>query len=247
MLEDLKPHIQDLRRCLIRITLALFIAFAISFYFWEIILDWMVIPLSSALPRGRESVIFTQVGEAFFTAIKVSFFSGFILALPVIFWQIWTFVAPGLYENEKKLVLPFVFFGTFFFLCGCAFAYYIAFPIGFNYLINFGSQLFTALPSIGDYVGFFSKLMLGFGLSFELPVLTFFLAKIGLITDKTLKNYFKFAIVLIFVLAAILTPPDVLSQFLMAIPLTLLYGLSIIIAKIVNPYKAVEEESLAEQ
>ena len=133
-------------------------------------------------------------------------------------------------------------FGTFFFLCGCAFAYYIAFPIGFGYLINFGSQLFTALPSIGEYVSFFAKLMVGFGISFELPVVTFFLAKIGLITDRTLKEYFKYAIVFIFVLAAILTPPDVLSQFLMAIPLVLLYGLSIMIAKMVNPYKESQEK-----
>ncbi|MBD5164262.1 twin-arginine translocase subunit TatC [Helicobacter sp.] len=242
MFEDLKPHIQDLRKCLIRITLAILITFLASFYFWEFILDWMVAPLSTALPNGRESVIFTQVGEAFFTAIKVAFFSGFIFALPVIFWQIWAFVAPGLYDNEKKLVLPFVIFGTFFFLCGCAFAYYIAFPIGFGYLINFGSQLFTALPSIGEYVSFFAKLMVGFGISFELPVVTFFLAKIGLITDRTLKEYFKYAIVFIFILAAILTPPDVLSQFLMAIPLVLLYGLSIFIAKVVNPYQAPETD-----
>ncbi len=237
MFEDLKPHIQDLRKCLIIIALALLVTFLASFYFWEMILDWMVAPLSAALPKGRESVIFTQVGEAFFTAIKVAFFSAFIFALPVIFWQIWVFVAPGLYDNEKKLVIPFVAFGTFFFLCGCAFAYYVAFPIGFHYLISFGSQLFTALPSIGDYVGFFAKLMVGFGISFELPVVTFFLARIGLVTDKTLKDYFKYAIVFIFILAAILTPPDVLSQFLMAIPLTILYGLSIFIAKAVNPHK----------
>lgn len=243
MFEDLKPHIQDLRKCLIIITLALLATFFVSFYFWEIILDWMVAPLSAALPKGRESVIFTQVGEAFFTAIKVSFFSAFIFALPVIFWQIWAFVAPGLYDNEKKMVVPFVIFGTFFFLSGCAFAYYVAFPIGFHYLINFGSQLFTALPSIGDYVGFFAKLMVGFGISFELPVVTFFLAKIGLVTDKTLRDYFKYAIVFIFILAAILTPPDILSQFLMAIPLTILYGFSIMIAKFVNPYKNEPDEN----
>ncbi|MDA3968231.1 twin-arginine translocase subunit TatC [Helicobacter ibis] len=242
MLEDLKPHIHDLRKCLINITIALLVACCVCFYFWEIILNWMVAPLSAALPKGQESVIFTQVGEAFFTAIKVAFFGGFIVSLPVIFWQLWSFVAPGLYDNEKRFVVPFVIFGTFFFVSGCAFAYYVAFPIGFSYLINFGSQLFTALPSIGDYVSFFAKLMVGFGISFELPVITFFLAKIGLVTDKTLREYFKYAIVFIFVLAAILTPPDVLSQFLMAIPLTLLYGLSIFIAKVVNPYKEEKEE-----
>ncbi|CAM2865124.1 twin-arginine translocase subunit TatC [Helicobacter burdigaliensis] len=243
MFEDLKPHIIELRKCLIIITLALIISFLCSFYFWEEILGWMSAPLESALPKGKESIIFTQVGEAFFTALKVAFFSGFIFALPIIFWQIWSFVAPGLYENEKKLVLPFVIFGTFFFISGCAFAYYVAFPIGFSYLIGFGSQSFTALPAIGDYVSFFAKLMVGFGISFELPVITFFLAKLGLVSDKTLKDYFKYAIVFIFILAAILTPPDILSQFLMAVPLTLLYGLSILIAKIINPYK---EEKLDE-
>ncbi|MDE5592273.1 MAG: twin-arginine translocase subunit TatC [Helicobacter sp.] len=237
MFEELKPHIRDLRKCLINISVALILACVLSFYFWENILGWMVSPLTAALPKGQESVIFTQVGEAFFTAIKVSFFSGFVFALPVIFWQIWAFVAPGLYDNEKKMLIPFVVFGTFFFLCGCAFAYYVAFPIGFSYLISFGSQLFTALPSIGDYVSFFAKLMIGFGISFELPIVTFFLAKIGLVTDRTLIEYFKYAIVFIFILAAILTPPDILSQFLMAIPLMLLYGLSILVAKMINPHK----------
>lgn len=247
MLEDLKPHLKDLRKCLIIIAIAIFVGFLGCFYFWEIILAWMTAPLHAALPEAKSSIIFTQVGEAFFTALKVAFFAAFVVALPVIFWQIWGFVAPGLYESEKKFVLPFVLSGTFFFLCGGAFAYYIAFPIGFNYLISFGSQLFTALPSIGEYVGFFAKLMLGFGISFELPVITFFLAKLGLITDRTLREYFKFAIVGIFILAAILTPPDVLSQFLMAAPLLLLYGLSILIAKVVNPYKSADSiESTAE-
>ena len=243
MFEDLKPHINDLRKCLMRIVIALAVAFAIAFSFWNVILDWMVAPLEGALAHGKDDIIFTQVGEAFFTALKVSFFASFIFALPVIFWQIWAFVAPGLYDNEKRLVIPFVIFATFFFVCGCAFAYYVAFPIGFKYLIGFGAQEYTALPRIGEYVGFFTKLMIGFGISFELPIVAFFLAKIGLITDKTLKDYFKYAIVFIFILSAILTPPDVLSQFLMALPLTLLYGLSILIAKMVNPYKEeVEEE-----
>lgn len=238
MLEDLKPHINDLRKCLIVITLSILIAFVCSFYFWESILGWMTAPLKAVLPPDKGEMIFTQVGEVFFTAMKVSFFSAFIFSLPIIFWQIWKFVAPGLYDHEKLFVIPFVLSATFFFIAGAAFAYYVVFPIGFSYLINFGSTLFTALPSVGEYVGFFAKLMIGFGISFELPVISFFLAKLGLITDETLKSFFRYAIVLIFIIAAILTPPDVLSQFLMAAPLILLYGLSILIVKFINPAKS---------
>jgi sec-independent protein translocase protein TatC len=127
------------------------------------------------------------------------------------------------------------------FLIGAGFSYYVVIPFGYDFLINFGAQLFTALPSIGDYVSFFTKLLLGFGLAFELPVITFFLAAMGLVTDKTLIGFFRYALVLIFLTSALLTPPDVLTQFLMAGPMILLYGVSILIAKKVNPEQADEE------
>ncbi|WP_200762355.1 twin-arginine translocase subunit TatC [Nitrosophilus alvini] len=241
MFEELKPHLAELRKRLLISILTVLVMFFVCFGFWEQILDWMITPLKDVLPAGS-NVIFTKVGEAFFTALKVSFFAALILSLPVIFWQLWLFIAPGLYEHEKKFVLPFVISATIMFISGALFAYYIVFPFGFGYLINFGSQLFTALPSIGEYVGFFTKLMFGFGLSFELPVITFFLALLGLVTDESLKSFFKYAILIIFVIAALLTPPDVLSQLLMAGPLILLYGVSILIAKIVNPAKEEEEE-----
>ena len=235
MLEDLKPHLIDLRKRLVTSALALIIAFAVCFSFNEAILGWMLEPLIKVLPQGSKPV-FLQVGEAFLTAIKVSFFAAIIVALPVIFWQIWLFIAPGLYSNEKKLILPFVLFGTLMFLGGALFAYYVVFPIGLDYLINFGNAKdFVATPSIGYYTGFFAKVMIGFGIAFELPVVCYFLAKLGLISDKTLIGFFRVAIVLIFILAAFLTPPDVITQFLMAIPLILLYGLSIIIVRFVNP------------
>uniref|UniRef100_UPI001966D58B twin-arginine translocase subunit TatC n=1 Tax=Campylobacter fetus TaxID=196 RepID=UPI001966D58B len=127
-----------------------------------------------------------------------------------------------------------------------SFCYYFVVPVGFHFLINFGGELFQALPSIGDYVGFFTKLIVAFGISFELPVVTFFLAKLGMIDDKALKGFFRYAIVIIFIFAAIMTPPDVLSQFLLAIPLIALYALSIFIAKVVNPAKKDEEEDTQE-
>ncbi|NPA51011.1 MAG: twin-arginine translocase subunit TatC [Epsilonproteobacteria bacterium] len=178
-----------------------------------------------------------QVGGAFFVAMKVALYAGIFLAVPVILWQFWLFVAPGLYENEKKMVLPFIVGGTIMFIIGVLFAYYIVMPFGFQFLITFGAFLFTPLINIEDYIGFFFKIMLGFGIAFELPVVTYFLALLGLVTDKTLKNFFKYAIVLIFILAALLTPPDVLTQLLMALPLIILYLISILVAKMVNPYK----------
>jgi len=160
-----------------------------------------------------------QVGGAFFVALKVSIFAAIMFALPIILWQLWLFIAPGLYDNEKKLVIPFVFGGTGMFAVGVLFAYYIVTPFGFQFLITFGSFLYTPFINIEDYVGFFTKILLGFGVAFELPVVASFLGIIGLVTDRTLIGFFKFAIVIIFILAALLTPPDVLTQLLMAAPL----------------------------
>ncbi len=136
---------------------------------------------------------------------------------------------------RKKLVIPFVLAATSMFLMGATFCYYIVVPLGFDFLINFGAQLFKALPSIGEYVSFFTKLLFGFGLAFELPVITFFFAKLGFVTDKSLIRFFRYAIIIIFLVAALLTPPDLLTQFLMAGPLIILYGVSILVAKAVNP------------
>ena len=181
-----------------------------------------------------------QVGGAFFVALKVSFFAGILGALPFILYQLWLFIAPGLYENEKQMVYPFVIGGAIMFFIGVLFAYYVVTPFGFQFLITFGSFLYTPLINIEDYVGFFTKILAGFGLAFELPVVAYTLGKIGMITDKSLKDFFKYAVVIIFILAALLTPPDVLTQLLMAAPLIILYGVSIIILKYVNPH--IEEE-----
>ena len=181
-----------------------------------------------------------QVGGAFFVALKVSFFAGLLGALPFILYQLWLFISPGLYDNEKKMVYPFVIGGSFMFTVGILFAYYVVTPFGFQFLITFGSFLYTPLINIEDYVGFFTKIMMGFGVAFELPVFAYFLAVLGMVTDKTLKDFFKYAVIIIFALAALLTPPDVLTQLLMAIPLIILYGVSIIIVSYVNPH--VEED-----
>ncbi|CZE47171.1 twin-arginine translocase subunit TatC [Campylobacter geochelonis] len=239
MFEDIKPHLVELRKRLVICVLSVIVAFLICFNFWEAILDFMTQPLVKILPKGSE-IIFTQLAEAFFTAMKVSFFAGLLISMPIIFWQFWLFVAPGLYDNEKKYVIPFVVSASVMFALGAAFCYYFVIPVAYDFLINFGEKLFTAMPKIGEYVGFFTKLIVAFGISFELPVITFFLAKLGVINDKSLSEFFRYAIVIIFVFAAIMTPPDVLSQFMLAVPLVLLYGISILIAKAVNPAKPEE-------
>jgi len=241
MFDDLKPHIAELRKRLAYSLASLIVAFFVAFYFYEPILEWMTLPLKEVLPDNSQ-MIATGVPEVFFTAVKVSLFTGFLLALPFILYQFWLFIAPGLYEHEKRYIWPFVFFASGMFFTGAAFAYYVVVPYGFAFLVNFAEQVVTVAPKINEYVGFFTKIMIGFGIAFELPVITFFLALLGLVDDHTLKSFFKYAIILIFILAALLTPPDVVTQLLMAIPLIILYGVSILIAKIINPYKPIENE-----
>ena len=243
MFSDLKPHLVELRKRLaISVGSIIVLFFVIFALFWQPILDWMTLPLKEVLDENSH-MIFTKVQEKFFTALKVSFFTGFMAALPVIFWQFWLFVSPGLYANEKKMVIPFVSGATVMFLVGAAFCYYVVIPFGFEFLINFGgTEQFTAMPSIGEYVGFFTKLLFGFGLAFEMPVITFLLAVLGLVTDRTLKDFFRYALVIIFIASALLTPPDILTQFLMAGPMIMLYGVSILIAQQINPEKTEDSE-----
>ncbi len=243
MFDDLRPHLIELRKRLGISVASLIVMFFVMFYFHEPLLEWMIEPLNTALVEvGKKSlhaadgmVTTSQVGGAFFVALKVAFFAAILAALPIILSQIWMFIAPGLYASEKKMIIPFILGGTTMFVIGVMFAYYIVTPFGFDFLITFGSFRFTPLINIEDYVGFFTKIMFGFGLAFELPIFAYFLALLGLVDDRQMKDFFKYAIVLIFIVAALLTPPDVLTQLLMAGPLIILYGISIIIVKIVNP------------
>jgi len=242
MLEELKPHIEELRSRLIKIVIVFFVFFIIAFLWWKNIFAFLAKPATDVLKTSTDSeMIFTNLVEPFMTAVKVSLYTALFASLPIILYQFWKFIAPGLYDNEKKMALPFVVFGTLMFYIGAAFAYFVVFPIGFKVLITFGGDNFTAMLKISEYVSVALKIMIGFGIAFELPVLSYFLAKLSLITDKTLKDFFRYAVVIIFIVAAVLTPPDLFSQLAMATPLLILYGLSIWIAKVVNPYK--EEEN----
>ena len=255
MFDDLKPHLVELRKRLGISVGSLIVMFFVMFYFHEPILEWMVEPLNTALIEvGKKSVhaaegmvTTSQVGGAFFVALKVAFFAAIVASIPIILSQLWMFVAPGLYASEKKMIIPFILGGTTMFLVGVLFAYYVVTPFGFDFLITFGSFKFTPLINIEDYVGFFTKIMFGFGIAFELPVFAYFLALLGLVNDKQMIAFFKYAVVIIFMVAALLTPPDVLTQLLMAGPLIILYGLSILIVKAVNPAEDEEEEDEEEE
>jgi sec-independent protein translocase protein TatC len=227
----LTTHLQELRKRLILSFVAVAAAFAICYTFAEKIFNILAAPLLEMIPTGG-SLIFTSVAEAFFTYMKVAFIAGLILASPFVLYQIWAFVAPGLYRDEKKYVVPFVLAGSFFFAIGILFAYYVALPVGFKFLLGFATDFIKPLPSMKEYLSFTIKFLLAFGLVFEFPVVLVLMARIGVVDAKTLAKQRKYAILLIFVFAAILTPPDIISQVIVALPMIGLYELSILLSRI---------------
>jgi len=234
-------HLEELRKCLIACFIAVGIGFALSYGFKERLFDILTRPLISVMETG-DKIIFTGLPEAFFTYLKVAFLSGIILAAPVIFYQFWIFVAPGLYKKEKRLLIPIVTLSTLFFVGGALFGYFVVFPYGFKFFLGFSSDTIKALPSMREYLSFSAKLLLAFGLVFELPLIITFLARLGLVSVEFLKKNRKYALLLFFVGAAILTPPDVVTQIMMALPLMVLYEISILGAKIFGKKKIEEDD-----
>ena len=220
-------HLEELRSRLIKCLIAVLLGFAVCFAFAEAIFSALAAPLFWNDISGV-TLIGTGVAEAFFIELKVALYAAVALALPVILWQTWQFVAPGLYEHERSYARQFVLFGTLFFLLGVWFCYEVIFRLVYVFFLGRYEAL-GVRPAIriGEYLSFASNLLLAFGISFELPVAAWFFARIGLIDHSFLIRHFRYAILLIFILAAILTPPDVVSQVLLAVPLTALYGLGI--------------------
>jgi sec-independent protein translocase protein TatC len=228
----LTSHLQELRKRLILSFIAIGVGFALCYIFADSIFNILAAPLIKMMPKGG-SLIFTSVAEAFFTYMKVAFIAGIILTSPFVLYQIWAFVAPGLYQKEKKYVVPFVLGGSFFFALGVLFGYFVAIPVGFKFLLGYATDFIKPMPSMKEYLSFSIKFLLAFGLVFEFPVVLVLLAKIGIIDSKMLARQRKYAILLIFVFAAAVTPsPDLISQVLMALPLIGLYELSILLSKI---------------
>jgi len=225
----LLDHLLELRRRLLWSIAALAVAFGICLYFARPIFAFLVQPLVRA---GQGKIIYTQIFEAFFVEIKVAFFAAIMLAFPVIANQLWQFVAPGLYRGEKQALLPFLWATPILFLSGAALAYYVAIPVALHFLLGFQGNLGgiqqEALPAVGNYLSFVMQFLFGFGLAFLLPVLLMLLERAGIISRKQLIAGRRYAIVGAFAVAAVLTPPDIGSQLLLAIPLMILYELAII-------------------
>jgi len=235
-------HLEELRKRLLVCFIAVGIGFVLSYGFKEKLFDILTRPLISVMQTG-ERMIFTGLPEAFFTYLKVALLSGIMLAAPVILYQFWMFVAPGLYNKEKRLLVPIVFLSSFFFVGGSLFGYFIVFPFGFKFFLGFASETIQALPSMREYLGFSSKLLLAFGLVFELPLVITFLAKLEIISVEFLKKNRKYALLLFFVAAAIITPPDVVTQIMMALPLMILYEVSIFGARIFGKKRSEEDDN----
>jgi sec-independent protein translocase protein TatC len=223
-------HLEELRKRLVWSAVAVGAGFVVAYIFSERLFQILVSPLKDVMPEG-DKLIFTNLPEMFFAYLKVSFVAGILGAAPVIFYQLWLFIAPGLYRKEKKLVLPFVITSTILFVGGALFGYFIVFPFGFKFFISFANDYVAALPSVKEYFGFSIKLLFAFGMVFELPVVIFFLTKMGIVTPEILRKKRKYAILLTFAVGAILTPPDVITQCMMAGPLILLYEIGILVSK----------------
>jgi sec-independent protein translocase protein TatC len=224
-------HLEEFRRrlmvCLVSVLVLFFVSWAWAPELFEIVAR----PIRKVLPPGQ-NLSYTTLTEPFLMYFRVSMLAAVIVASPVILWQVWLFVSPALYRREKKLVLPFVGIGFLFFLAGCAFGYFEAFPLVVAFLIGVGKP-FNAVITINEYLGTATKVILGLGLVFEMPILIFFLARIGIVSEKWLLSKFKYAVLVIFIIAAVITPtPDVATQLVFALPMILLYLFGIAIARV---------------
>lgn len=252
-------HIEELRSRLLKIVLGMAIPVMVSMFYYEDLFVFMMFPIEdmgylnelSAL-IGIEMIVDAsktpamlqaiKPADTFLSAIKLSVTVGIFTSFPIIVYQIWAFVAPALTNREKYHTVPVVFFATLFFLIGGSFAYFIVLPFALNFLANFGGELVKNQWAINEYFDLVVKFVLSFGLVFEMPLIAFVLAKIGILTPKFLRDYRRYAIVIIVVLAAVLTPPDLISQIMMAIPLLFLYEISIWITAIFRKKSPFDEE-----
>jgi sec-independent protein translocase protein TatC len=240
--QPLTEHLEELRNRLIKCLIAIFAGFVAAYVFKEQLFDILAAPLVNVMQHDG-TLIFTGIPEAFFTYLKVSLLAGIFIAAPFIIYQFWMFVAPGLYKSERRLMMPIVLVSSFFFIGGALFGYFVVFPVGFKFLLGFASDTIQPLPSMREYLSFSSKLLIAFGVVFELPIVITFLARLGLVDVSFLKKNRKYAILIFFIVAALLTPPDVITQTLLALPMMVLYEISILGAHFFGRKKAAETDS----
>ena len=242
----LMDHLSELRGRLVRCCLAVMVGFIACWAVVDPIFDALVAPLLSVLPDGSHA-IYTTLPEGFFTRMHIAFVAGVFVSSPAIFYQVWAFIAPGLYEEEKRSIIPVAVMSAFFFISGGAFCYFVVFPNAFAFFMSYATDTIVAMPKISDYLSFVLKLILAFGLVFEMPLFAFFLARMGIITAELMRRVRRYAILGIFIVAAILSPPDVVSQLLMAAPMLVLYEISIYVAVAFGKKPAAKDDESEEK
>jgi len=228
-------HLDELRKRLIYIVYSLLLGCAVAYIFITRIFDFIMKPMYTLIqtPTGGAKLMYTAGAEPFMLYIKIGFLAGIFLSSPLILWQIWKFIAPGLYSHEKKFAIPFVVLSTVFFVTGGLFSHYVAFPVTWQFFNSFSTDYMVFVPKIDEAFGLYTKMLLGFGLIFQMPTLVFFLARMGVVTAHFLLKYFKYAFLIIFIIAAVISPgTDMMSQIVMAVPMLGLYIISIAIAYI---------------
>lgn len=232
----LLDHLIELRKRLVRSVMALLAAFSVCFYFADQIFALLVRPLAAAFPPGEGKLIYTKLYEAFFVEVKVALFAAFLVSFPVIANQVWKFIAPGLYAKEKKAFLPFLLATPVLFAAGASLAYFFVMPTAFKWFLGFegmvGGLPQEALPAMGDYLDLVMRFIFAFGVSFLLPVLLLLLNRAGLVSREQLIGARRYVIVAVFIVAALITPPDVVSQLMLAIPLLILFEGSLLLMRL---------------
>ena len=227
-------HLEELRGRIIKSLISIILISIVAYFFSERLINFVSRPIPE--------LYFMSPTEAFATRIKLSLIAGIIVSVPVIFYHLWQFVVPGLFEREIKLVIPVVLASTIFFLIGATFCFLLVLPVSIKFLLGFGTEKLKPMIKIGDYVSFVSYLILAFGAVFELPVIAYFLGKLGIITPRTLTKGRRYAIVGMLVLSSVITPPDMFSQLMLTGPLYFLYEVSIVVVRIVQRKKSGEEQ-----
>jgi sec-independent protein translocase protein TatC len=245
--ETFFSHLVELRDRIIKASIAILVVFMSMVYWAPDIFHALADPMLKALPAGAHMIV-TDVTGSFFVPIKVTFMAAFVVALPVVIYQIWAFIAPGLYHHEKKLVLPIVISTYTLFLIGMAFAYFLVFPTVFGFMVQYNAPLGADMSTdIDKYLSFAMTTFLAFGFTFEVPVVVVVLVRMGIVTLVKLKEMRPYVIVGAFVVAAVATPPDVMSQLLLAVPLCILFEIGLLIARFYQPKPKEDEEELAKE
>lgn len=235
--ENFISHLIELRGRLLRVVIGFLLVFIAFFPFANKIYALLASPLLSKLPAGGQ-MIATAVTTPFFVPMKVAMMAAFIVSLPHTLYQIWTFVAPGLYAHEKKLMIPLIVASSLLFLAGMAFAYFLVFPVVFGFIVGTAPQGVAVMTDIGNYLDFVMTLFFAFGLAFEVPIAVVMAVRFGWVTIAQLKEVRGYVVVGAFVIGAIFTPPDIISQFMLAVPMWLLYELGIVVAKLTGQKSA---------